>query len=181
MKRSTRMRQRAAAVAEFRDAYAELVKAGRGAGEDVKRRVAYLAGRAAVAAGDYELKLQVRHPFMGRASFPVIQGWESAFDHPLMVDPAGLLKSYDQIVGSLEGEADRFAASEQTLAGRIAAVIRLPAEVRSLLAEEFPESPGFARAGFAATVALELAAVVVGGVATAVVVAWLKQWWSLLA
>lgn len=178
MRASERLAQRAQVVREFQqkfDALVELMdeeahsavlsKMVPKAGKEqevrrLKREVAELSGRAAIAAEGLEQRIGVKAPGREAITLPVIQGWEYALDQPWLVQPDYLSECIGQAVGSLTEKAAAARARERSVAGRVAMFVGFPATVRSAVAAEHPS---LGKAGFATGIVGQIVVAVVGG------------------
>ncbi|GAB4052718.1 hypothetical protein [Catellatospora paridis] len=174
MKKSRALRQRAATVQQFHDALAEMLKymepapkpgmvfltelRAREGYEDrvaeMDGNVSHLAGKAAAAAGRYEVTMHIELPHgRGTQALRTVQSWRYALDTPFLLPPDYMLSNVRQIIGRLEGEADIREQQERTLAGRVAIFVGFPNEVRAVMGQT---SRAAGQAGFIVTTAAQV-------------------------
>jgi hypothetical protein len=182
MKRSEQYKQMAQDVARFRDAYqaifthfesvggyqtSSLVRFRPKKGEEAEaaaasREVSQLAGRAKRAQQQSGFSRSFVAPGIGIPLDP-IAAWDHSLRDTNAMPPEQVINTCGMIIGALEEKADRAAATDQTVVGRLAALAALPVRVRSIVAEDHPTHPTLGKAGFAVGV---VAQVVIGVVIT---------------
>lgn len=124
MRASTRLRERALLVAEFRDAYIDLVglmelgarpgtmtmtelhpRAGQErAVSELFPRVARAAGKASTAAADESRRIAVTQ-FGRTREFDPLPAWQHSLDDPQTLPPKMVVDCCEAIIGSLEAKA----------------------------------------------------------------------------
>ena len=179
MKKSEIYRRRRDAVQAYRDAYDQLVEAlervpvgittwelrGRH-GEEEKTRmlteqVSLAAGAAGEVAQEYGAYMSVQKTgYSPTQTVNPILAWRTSLDAPWLLPPDHVLSVAMSLIGRLDAKYQEAVLRERSLAGRVAAFVRFPMDVREAVGTG---TGGLRRVAVGVGILAQLFVAIVGG------------------